>query len=329
MRRFSVENQIFACTRLGSARLGSARLGSAIAVLCTLLALVAMLGCQRATPVQPEAPSPEPAPPPPGLQGSWIFTEDWYEHDDDLDDYVRIGTLVDVLTFTKSRYILYRSHYLMDGTFEYEWANSGTWEPTAQVITKIYYDNHDDDDDTPEVLRRLNKKYRWAEGRAELFLQHWDWGDPDAPYEVYKRVAVPADLAPVDGTWKGADDDDDGNGFTMTTTADGSFTIAVSVAESQAGRRGTWTATGKWTLDEAEYFLNLTELVREWTPAAGEESLPQDQPQTWNNGIGRIAYAPTDQPSQIVVSPIWQEREPDIGEEANFGDYWLLMTKQQ
>ena len=73
------------------------------------------------------------------------------------------------------RYIQYRAHYRADGTLDSRWAASGTWEDDEDgVVTRVWLDNHDDDDDTPEVETRINKRYLWADSsRNQLLMHHW------------------------------------------------------------------------------------------------------------------------------------------------------------
>ena len=82
---------------------------------------------------------------------------------------------VDTITFTADRYIQYRAHYRADGTLDSRWAASGTWEDDEDgVVTRVWLDNHDDDDDTPEVETRINKRYLWADSsRNKLLMHHW------------------------------------------------------------------------------------------------------------------------------------------------------------
>ena len=58
------------------------------------------------------------------ILGTWQKTHDWWHED------VIIGTFVDFLTFTETRFILVRSHFLMDGSLDDTWDQRGTWNIT-------------------------------------------------------------------------------------------------------------------------------------------------------------------------------------------------------
>ena len=244
----------------------------------------------------------------PSLRGTWTATYGWY------DDDAHAGSHVDTLTFTKERYILNRAHYRDDGAFDHEWTHSGTWNRTASdTVTRTYWHNHDDDDDTPDILTTITKNYAWGDESRELLLMH-HWTDDrqrtDSSYDGYRRVANPIP-SPI-GIWHGSDGGDEGaNRFTMTVNADGTFRFEIDEPE------GTATHTARWEVDEGNYFLNLTDIVHTWTPV-GEPTEPA-QPE----GARRFAYAPTDRsPSVIAVSSLYSE------EDHMFGDYWMELERQ-
>ena len=237
----------------------------------------------------------------PSLRGTWTATYGW----DDEERHIVGGFFVDTLTFTKERYILHRAHYRGDGVIDHEWVPSGTWNRTGKnTVTRTFWHNHDDVDDTPDILTTISKNYVWGDESRELLLMH-HWTDDeertDFSYDAYRRVANPIP-SPI-GIWHDSDEWDEGPvQFTMAVNADGTFRFEVE----EPG--GTATQTARWELDEDNYFLNLTDVVQTWTPV-GEPPEPA-QPE----GAPRVAYAPTDRsPNAIAVSPLWSEEHDPYG----------------
>ena len=248
----------------------------------------------------------------PSLRGTWTATHGWYE------EHGHAGFYVDTLTFTKERYILYRAHYRDDGVFDHEWTHSGTWNRTgSNTVTRTFWHNHDDDDDTPEILTTISKNYVWGDESRDLLLMH-HWSDDqqrtdESTHDAYRRVPNPIP-SPI-GVWRGSEEWDEGPvHFTMTVSADGAFRFEVE----EPG--GTATHTARWELDEDNYYLNLTDVVHTWTPV-GEPPEPAGP-----EGVTRFAYAPTDRaPDKIVVSALWSE---DDNLDNLYGNYWMELERQ-
>ena len=255
----------------------------------------------------------------PTLLGTWSSTYyDWYGH---AGDQV-VGTYVDTLTFTDSRYILHRSHYYFDGTFDSSWTDSGTWESdTTGTVTRIWEHDHDEDGETPNVLTRLPKEYVWAdEARNALLMTHWPDDHVHTGLDRYKRV-VP-DPLPTDtivGVWRGGAEWDHGPvAFTMTVNGDGTF-----IFETQ-DPNGTETTTAKWELDTGNYYLSLTDARQTWTPTGGSP-----EPSGDFRGADRLAFAPTDRsPAEIVVSVWWHETKTHDDDYRKYGNYGMMLTRQ-
>ena len=246
----------------------------------------------------------------PSLRGTWRATYGWYEDDG------HVGTFVDTLTFTKERYILYRAHYRDDGTFNHQWTHSGTWTPAGRnTVTRIYLHNHDDNDDTSEILTSISKNYGWGDDSRDLLLMHhWPEDSERTEYDAYRRVPNP--LPSPLGVWRGTEDDGHTE-FTMTVEADGTFRFENEEAH------GTETLTARWELDEDNYYLNLTDAVETRTPI-GEPPGPSEP--RGPRGITRFAYAPTDRsPDEIVLSVHWEEEKPV---DHPYGAYWRKMERQ-
>ena len=169
-----------ACTRLGLA-----------AVLSPFVVLIAVSGCQQATPVAPVPPEQEPeVVPTPTLLGTWTATYDDEPDEDSEEQHVRF---VDTITFTADRFIQHRAHYRADGTLDSWWADSGTWEDTEDgFVTRVWLRNHDDDDDTPDVETRVKKRYLWLDSSHNTLLMH-HWSDSE------QRSDNNFDLTPTPG----------------------------------------------------------------------------------------------------------------------------------
>ena len=251
--------------------------------------------------------------------GTWQSTTEWYEEDE------MVGTFTDTLTFTKSRYIVSRSHYRNESaSVDHYWNHGGSWEATDSTITRIWQHNHDDDDDTPEQRARVRKNYLWNENRTVLCLQHWadEREHLDSPNcELHPRVVSPPPTELL-GRWAWIDDHDNWN-IVITPT---SFTVSI------INRDGSiFTLTGTYEVILEELFIMVT--VGD-ASEDGNSILDTDE-HWWKGQVSRWAFAPTDDPARMVVSPHWEEHEwieqdqqwvnnsefPD-------GDYWLTVEKQ-
>ena len=249
----------------------------------------------------------------PTLWGTWRTTEGW-EHDGEI-----VGTVVETLTFTASRFIMQRSHYRTDGSFDHSWPNSGTWAATDDTITRTWYHDHDDDEETPEVLTSTDKAYAISdEARNTLFVHYWDTTDVLTDFVRYDRVLNVSPDAVV-GVWKDYDMEDDTviRTRTISVNADGTFSYLLD------GVDGLFEVTAQWQLDEAEYFLNLTDERATFAPT-GEAPEHLDE----FARAGRFAFAPTDEwPDRMVVSGFWHESE-GFDEYREFGNYWMDQRRQ-
>ena len=249
------------------------------------------------------------------ILGTWQQMNDWW-HDDE-----RVGTWVDYLTFTETRYILIRAHFDMEGALDHQWQQRGTWEITDREIVRIWYHNHDDDDATDDVLTRLSKPYLLV-GADDLIVNHWaDESGEDMGSDRMTRVADPSLALPPAGVWVfewHSDEDDWYDIMTMTLASDGTFTW------SEEDPNGTWTLTAQWELDLANYFINLTGATETWTET-GQDPEPEDR--TRGARFLRFAYAPM--PSESGKRMIAVSRWGEELEERPYGDYSHDMTLQQ
>ena len=269
--------------------------------------------------------------------GTWQSVSEWDE-DDEI-----VGTYTDTLTFTKSRYILVRSHYRTDSaSVDEEWAQSGAWEPMNGTITRIRQDHdHDDDGDTPEVVSRVRKRYLWSEDRTTLCVQHWDDDHENLDgvnCDRYQKAAS-LQLPGLYGVWKGASDYpfphwETGEAiyrdFTVTIdSSNNSFTFHLV---SSGGWDEVFEFKGTFAYDPEESMILVTveNVIRI------EYGEPHDMSH-WNGQVLRLRYAPTDDPERrIRMSPHWEEHGWNRDEHIHTDDgnpnhlhgrYWVTLTR--
>ncbi len=253
----------------------------------------------------------------PTLWGSWHNTHGWGDG----------GTEVETRTFTNSRYIIYRSYYHKDGSFDGSWQESGTWTASDDTVTRTWYYDDDGDPETPRIRRSLDSDYVWAdEAHNVLFIPFWEpWPDThvDPGFRRYERVQNVSPSSVV-GVWQRSDMGDDWSVVdTLTVNADGTLLYENSWSGRESG--GVWEMTANWQLVEDEYYLNLTDASATWTPTGG---VPE--PDSSFLGASRFAYAPTHQwPDEMIVSPFWHE-DPAYGDRnyREFGNYWMTLQRQ-
>ena len=249
------------------------------------------------------------------ILGTWQQMNEWW------DDGLLRGTWVEYLTFTKSRYILIRSHFDMEGAFDYQWQQRGTWEIKDREIVRIWYHDHDENDATDDVRASLAKPYLLV-GADDLIVNHWaDESGDDSGSDRMTRVAAPSLALPPVSVWVFewySDEDDWYDIMTMTFASDGTFTW------SEQNPDGTWTLTAQSELDLDNYFINLTNATETWMET-GEEPVPGDR--THGARFLRFAYAPMPSESgeRMIAVSRWEEEV----EERKYGDYGREMTLQQ
>ena len=250
----------------------------------------------------------------PTITGTWSSTHEWSDDDE------RSGTFVDTLTFTDTRYIQARVHYRHDGTIDHTWKISGGWSETdANTLTRVWEDDHDDRDDTPPVMMTVPKRYLWGDdARNLLFMHHWADDQEQTHHhglDFHERVADPLSSG-LTGVWEFTDDWDQGPVvIEMKIGTDGTFTWELRETH------GTERITAMWTLDEGTNFLDFRGASATWTPQGGTAEPVEDFK------ADRIAFAPTDSPDLIVVSPHWHETEGN-DEYRRYGNYWMEFRRQ-
>ncbi|MDE0025443.1 MAG: Ig domain-containing protein, partial [Spirochaetaceae bacterium] len=265
------------------------------------------------------------------FRGTWRAHHEWWE-DDDV-----VGTYIDTLTFTKSRYILHRAHYRTEGmAFNHADVSAGTWEYTDTTLTRIWMHNDDDLDETPDVLTRVPKKYLWNDDRTTLCVQHWlsdreEFASPQC--DRHERVTRVPSLA---GMWTGDNEfENDDNGetvhqvFNLAFESDNSFRFGV---EYTGGYEEVFSIAGTWASDPDRDFGFLVTVESVFKTVYGE---PEDLSH-WSGQVLRWSYAPTDNANKIQVSVYWNEHGWDADQHQHtddsdprhpYGNYWLTMTR--
>ena len=269
--------------------------------------------------------------------GTWQSTNEWE------DDDVLVGTFTDTLTFTKSRYILVRSHYRTDSmSVDEEWAQSGTWEPENGTITRVRQDHdHDDDGETPEVVTSVRKRYVWSEDRTTLCVQPWDDDHENLDSGECHRYqkAESLQLPGLYGVWKGASEHPNSPramGGTLyrdyTITIDGSNSSFTFNLITSGGWNEVFEFKGTFAYDPEELMILVTveNVIRI------EEGNPDDMSH-WNGQVLRLRYAPTDDPQRrIRMSPHWSEHDYNRDDAMHteggnpnqlYGNYWVTLTR--
>ncbi|MCY4374613.1 MAG: Ig domain-containing protein [Spirochaetaceae bacterium] len=248
------------------------------------------------------------------ILGTWQKTHEWW-------DDAPVGTFVDYLTFTETRFILVRSHFLMDGSFDHSWHHRGTWDINDEEVIRIWYHDHDERDDTDDILTELRKPYLLI-GDDDLLINHWtDESGEDSNSDWMTRVTDPSLSLPPQSVWVREWYRDDGwyDIDTMTLAADGTFTW------SEQDPSGTWTLTAQWELDLDNYFINLTNATETWTET-GEDPVPDGR--TREARFLRFAYAPMmSESGELMISvSYWDDELEDP--HGKYGSYSRVMTRQ-
>ena len=256
------------------------------------VAVFALSTCRGATPA-PDPLTPEPDPPDPAalLLGTWTWTTP--------------ENLVQTLTFTGGpapRAIIHYAERDVDDTVTAMSVETGTWSVTNGTITRTFNDE--------ETTVHVPKLYRLTDD-GTLMMQPWDWGevsdDPEA-LVTYTRVADPlAGLIGAAWQWR-RNEGAQTVSAALTLHADGTF-AEVSVA----GNDTVWTFAGRYQWHPESLTAVLTDLS--WTEhPAGEEP---KAPVPWTPDVDpyQYAFAPTSDPSVIVVSP------PHLDQGQPYGQY--------
>ena len=269
---------------------------------CAFIAL--LVGCNQAVSKPEVKPEPkEEQPPAAALRGRWATAEHWWREDDAGVDGI-VGKRYKTLTFTKSRSIYEEAHVLASGELEDERQRQGTWEATADTITRIEQE-WDDDAEALSDPERVPKKYYWtSDERVAMVIQSWDSDSADEP-EYFQFTKV--DPIDIDGTWRSSQFNDDG-GFnqTWTITVNGSeFTYQYLTDQDPPHQ---FDLTGTANHDSEELVLAVT--VDSTIMKDGDEVRGSG---FWVGQTLRYAYAPSYDDNAIRLSQMWAEQEPVEG----------------
>ena len=289
------------------------------------LALSACSGMMKALPESEETPEPEA-----NIAGTWIAErkEDGWSPCCEEDVEYQISEKRTV-TFTKSQFIqdtIFYDRNTMEVLDDYH--DQGKYTLNADgTITKIWLQDHDDDDETPRLRREVVKQYTLLED--ELYLEDWFHDRPGASFDYHKRAA----MLDFEGTWIGDHEyEDDGVIYVSTLTltlAGDSFTYSeIELTDGTEDRN--FQINGTFEFDSEELFLSVT------VAGATLNGDLLDTIDPWVPGTKlRFGVGPTDQPERIRLSRFYNEQQfnPAIGvwsdrPESPSGDYWQQMTKQ-
>ena len=284
--------------------------------------------------------TPEPEPEPLTLQGTWLW-EGSYVDDEDGRTYDE----VQVLTFTGSgRAVSFNAVYDDAGTQIDDWTYTSGWATNDTTVTRTWYDDHDDDDETPDVRSDLEKSYYWVEGRNAMFINPWGDEHPTDYVQRHTRVANPlpdglAGTWTYDAEWDRMEDLGYiiGQHWTFAFGEDGAFTEVYRSTRSDNNEVGYFTVMGTWSHDNEDpnFVLVSVDTATYLRPDGALVDLAEIAPY-WIGATLRYAYAPTDSPDLITVSTRVSELRYD--EETGmwvdnmynpYGDYWMRLSRQQ
>ena len=287
-----------------------------------VLTVFALAGCQAAMSKPEPKPEPTPAPTPTPtptelLGGTWRSVSPWHDDDERL-----VGTLVQTVTFTKSRWIAQHDVYVYDnGTPQEPWPNSdsGAWEASADSIKLTWYNRDDQEDDAlPDAPEQFYVNYLWAnDDRTQLLLQQWGGDEVRHEYFLYTKVVAPVSL---DGTWTyGQPNDEFGGRLSIWSTVVNGQSLEWVAQYDPDEEPGGFFATITGT-DMEEGFITMH---------------PNDAPA---GVVLRLAIAPGYSADSILVSPFWDEGvshgegEEEVWTSPNpkypHGNYWMHMLRQ-
>lgn len=270
-----------------------------------LMVLGFVIGCERMVVQKPE---PEPPAPVLTLVGSWLWT-DTFVDDEDGQTY----TETKLLTFTSGGRAVEHNVVLdASGTQIDDWVNESEWVATdSTTVTRSWHDDHDDDDETPQVLREVPKAYYWGEDRQTVFLTPWGYDGPTA--ELHRMVRVADPLPDLAGRWV-LEHEEPGHVSVVVFGDDGAITM-----EDENPER-TWRLTGTMgEVDPETLIAPLSDLQSQ--PFV--DGVATRDPASWNMGAGQIGIVPS-ATGGIIISPPWDERNTEAHPH---GNYWMVLSR--
>ena len=278
----------------------------AVAVLAVSFVVV---GCARMVKQHPE-PEPEPEPEPLTLVGTWLWMDSYIDDEDGQEYQER-----QLLTLTSGgRAIAHNAVLDSAGELLDSWTiESSGWSATDGEITRQWLDDHDDDDQTPRITSSVVKTFYWGEGRATLFVNPWDRGEPGT--ELHRMVRVTDPLPELTGRW--VFEHDHGGLSVVTIGADGAISFDEEFDDGRVFRL-TGMIVG---VDPDTLIVELADLER--TLLAADGSVDRETVTWGRDGTGQFGVVPS-VTGGIVVSPPWDESNP---EEHPHGNYWMDLAR--
>ena len=254
---------------------------------------------------------------PPKLQGTWRQTHAW--DDEDEGSVIHIRTL----TFFGTRFIEHNVRRdSLSNELLFEYAEPGGWTDTGTSVIKMV--SEDD--------RMLTVEKHYVLAGDVLAINPW-WNNEDSFTEldlgVFTRVQDPV-AGGIEGVWTRVEDH---GGWAYTLTVGDRLTYDEGDVDTEASARTGFTLAGPSRHDRDRGFLFVT--VQ--TAARTEDGSPDEgfDPAEFVGHELRFAYAPTNLPDKIFLSPYVSELEYDATtstwkarEVSPYGDYWLSMERQ-
>ena len=223
------------------------------------------------------------------LHGVWRTVGPYGQHDAD-GEWVIVGDTISTLTFTTEGRWIYHEINLIEGERVDGHVNQGGWTATAEVIsaTGLVYEN--------DTEREVTIDHSYALVGDDLFVVDWfNHDEARPPYQRWTGASLPDSII---GVWV-RQQDDPFIRTTMTVNADGTLRYV------QERTSGVFTVTGRWRDGKSgALVLLVTDPMSTWDPHAEDEP---DEVDEHPGAEWRLAYAPTNQAGNIMVSPFWNE----------------------
>ena len=236
------------------------------------------------------------------LRGTWQRHAAW---NDDDEGWVE-G--IETITFTGTRFIAHGVRFNTDNDETLEtWSWQGGWIDNGTSITRIQAGHVD-----------VDKQYVLAGDL--LAINPWGDNEPRENLEVFTRVQDPIPGG-IEGVWTGVGDS---SNWTIVLTPT-QFTITTTRGPEESD----FTLSGTYQVNREELFIMVTV---EDALTDGESILGTDE-NWWKGQVSRWAFAPTNSPTRMVVSPHWheqilQDQEYVKHPDRPYGNYWLTVEKE-
>ena len=243
-----------------------------------------------------------------------------------------MGTSEHTLTFTKSRYVSTTSEKDLGGQVTDEYQLSGTWRATDTTVTRTWYNWDEENDRRVNEPTRLAKNYLFADAGGDLLIKPWIWDDPTDDYWRYTRVTNPIQNL-LTGTWEwDCQECDPHERVTIIFSDDNSYTRRwVSTSDTSVS---AFRQEGSYNHDVENGFILLMPSAVTSTENGEPVEVTKETEERFVGQTLRLAYAPTERPDVIAVSPyvIEQDWNPTTRmreDDSNYpyGDYHRLMKR--